>query len=92
MKKMQAAGANPIEYSIARNDSHSDARTLIYSAVAVGVVLGAAVSAYWWKGRARALSLLQETPFERVEELIASCENKIEDIERTIQELKKSKA
>lgn len=84
-RKMQTAGIPQIERSI---ESHN---TLIYSAVAIGVVLGATASAYWWRGRARALKLLKATPFERVEDLISSCESKIEDIERTMEELKKSK-
>lgn len=100
-RKMQTAGFPKIEYSMPRrnagrsggrsaghNQGHS---TLIYSAVALGIVVGAAASAYWWKGRARAMNLLQATPFDRVEELIASCETKIEDIERTMEELKKSR-
>ena len=102
IRKMQAAGFSKanrpkIEYSIwqrgvgrgaGQNQGHS---TLIYSAVALGIVVGAAASAYWWKGRAHAMNMLQATPFDRVEELIASCETKIEDIERTMEELKKSK-
>lgn len=96
IRKMQTAGfpktdLRKIEYSISRRhaangQNHS---TVIYSAVALGIVVGAAASAYWWKGRARAMNLLQTTPFDRVEELIASCETKIEDIERTMEELKK---
>jgi hypothetical protein len=61
---------------------------LLYGAVALGVVAGAAISAYWWKQRARASNLLNATPFERAEDLISSCENKIADIERAIEELK----
>lgn len=91
-RKLQTAQAEPIEYSMSRASVPVSRNNLIYSAVAAGVVLGAAASAYWWKSRARALQLLQETPFERVEELIASCENKIEDIERTIEELKQTKS
>lgn len=68
--------------------SESGHGALLYGAVALGLVTGAAVSAYLWKQRARALNLLQTTPFERAEELLASCEHKIEDIERAIDELK----
>ncbi len=85
---MQTAGGTRFEYSNGEESHHQ----LIYGAVAAGIVLGAAASAYWWRGRARALKMLETTPFERVEELIASCENKIEDIERTIEDLKKSKS
>ena len=72
---MQTAGGSQIEYSNGDYASGATHNTLIYSAVAAGIVLGAAASAYWWRGRARALQLLEATPFERVEELIASCEN-----------------
>lgn len=89
-RQRQTANGFPFEYSISGDDSARN--SLIYSAVAIGVVLGAAASAYWWKSRARALSLLQTTPFDRVEELISGCENKIEDIERAIEDLKKSKS
>lgn len=85
---MQTASGTRFEYSNQNDSRH----TLLYGAVATGIVLGAAASAYWWRGRARALKLLETTPFERVEDLIASCENKIEDIERTIEDLKKSKS
>ena len=84
---MQSANGARFEYSNQNDSRHS----LLYGAVAAGIVLGAAASAYWWRGRARALKMLETTPFERVEDLIASCENKIEDIERTIEDLKKSK-
>ena len=85
---MQTAnGTNATRF--AYSNDVENRHTLIYGAVAAGVVLGAAASAYWWRGRARALKLLESTPFERVEELIASCESKIADIERTIEDLKK---
>jgi hypothetical protein len=61
---------------------------LIYGGVALGLLAGAAISAYWWKQHTRALNLLHATPLERAEELIASCEKKIEDIEHAIDELK----
>jgi hypothetical protein len=62
--------------------------TLLYSGVALGLVAGAAISAYLWKQRTHALNLLHATPLERAEELIASCEHKIEDIERALDDLK----
>lgn len=74
------------EYSN-RAMKHDAPRTLVISAVALGVLAGAVASAYWWKNRVRE-EILQATPLERVEELIASCESKIEDIERTIENLK----
>lgn len=79
------------EYSkgaFAPRDSSSDAsHTFVIGAVVIGVLAGAVASAYWWKNRVRE-EILQATPLERVEELIASCESKIEDIERTIENLK----
>ncbi len=68
--------------------SESGRGALLYGAVALGLVTGAAISAYLWKQRTRALNLLQATPLDRAEELLASCENKIADIERAIDELK----
>jgi hypothetical protein len=70
------------------SDKRAQNNRLIYGGVALGVLAGIAISAYWWR-RARALNL-QEAPFDRVEELIASCESKIEDIERAIEELKEA--
>jgi hypothetical protein len=69
-------------------ESNERGSTLLYSGVALGLLAGAALSAYWWKQRTRALDLLHASPLERAEELISSCENKIEDIERAIEELK----
>jgi hypothetical protein len=86
MRRLQLANA-PLGVNYTREEKSNN--TLLYGAIALGLVAGAAASAYWWKGRTRALELLQSTPFERVEELISSCEGKIEDIERTIEELKK---
>ncbi len=63
---------------------------LLYGGVTLGLVASAALSVYLWKQRERALNLLQATPFERAEELISSCEHKIEDIERAIEELKQA--
>lgn len=63
---------------------------LLYGGVTLGLLASAALSVYLWKQRERALNLLQTTPFERAEELISSCEHKIEDIERAIEELKQA--
>ena len=78
------------EYSkgaFAPRHSSEASRTFVIGAVVIGVLAGAVASAYWWKNRVRE-EILQATPLERVEELIASCESKIEDIERTIENLK----
>lgn len=63
---------------------------LLYGGVTLGLLASAALSVYLWKQRERALNLLHTTPFERAEELISSCEHKIEDIERAIEELKQA--
>ena len=69
---------------------NTQGNALLYSGVTLGLLASAAISVYWWKQRERALNLLQTTPFERAEELISSCEHKIEDIERAIEELKQA--
>jgi hypothetical protein len=71
------------------SDRQPQSHALLYGSVTLGVLIGVAVSAYWWRQRTRALNL-QDSPFDRVEELIASCESKIEDIERAIEELKEA--
>lgn len=99
LRKLQIAGApfgrsaHPALQALGLDGSGASRRepgrdALLYGGVALGLVAGAAISAYLWKQRAHALNLLQATPFERAEELIASCEHKIEDIERAIDELK----
>lgn len=59
-----------------------------YGAVAIGVLVGAAFSTYLWRQRVRALNLLQTTPLERAEQIISNCEDKLEAIERAIDDLK----
>ncbi|MDQ3812906.1 MAG: hypothetical protein M3347_03030 [Armatimonadota bacterium] len=61
---------------------------VLYGGLALGVVAGAALSTYLWWKRTRALNLLNMTPLERVEQLISSCESKLESIEHTFAELK----
>ena len=61
--------------------------TLLYGGIAAGVLLGAAVSTYVWRQRARALNLLNMSPLERAEQMIANCERKLEAIERSFAEL-----
>lgn len=70
-----------------------DARNvhMIYGGVAIGALIGAFLSLYWWKTHARASNLQSETPFDRVEDLITSCETKIGDLEQAIAALKSSK-
>lgn len=80
-----------------RSSSGDDASTpdatprlgaLIYGGVALGVLAGAALSTYLWRQRVRAQILLNLSPLERAEQLIASCENKLESIESAFAELK----
>ncbi|MDF2441100.1 MAG: hypothetical protein JWN98_2084 [Abditibacteriota bacterium] len=61
--------------------------TLIYGGVALGVLAGAALSTYLWRQRVRAQILLNLSPLERAEQLIASCESKLESIENAFAEL-----
>lgn len=60
---------------------------LFYGSIAAGVLLGAAVSTYLWRQRASALNLLNMSPLERAEHLIANCERKLEAIERSFADL-----
>ncbi len=69
--------------------SNGASRPYVFGAVALGVAAGVVASAMWWRNRVRE-EILQSTPLERVEDLIASCESKIEDIERSIENLKGS--
>jgi hypothetical protein len=69
-------------------DEGTKLATLLYGGVAIGVLAGAAISTYLWRQRVRALNLLNLTPLERAEQLIASCESKLETIESAFAELK----
>ena len=69
-----------------RSDRDASHRALLWSGISLGVVAGAALATYLWLGRER--SSAPEQPLDRAEALIASCENKIHDIERAISELK----
>lgn len=70
--------------------SHSIVRpaTLLYGGVALGLLAGAAISTWVWRQRVRASDLLSVTPLERAEQLIASCESKLESIESSFADLK----
>ena len=100
--KLQAAGATTLDPAVLdaaslrvdNTDSgdlagaSSRGAAIIYGAVAVGVLAGAAISTYLWRQRTRALNLLNLSPLERAEELISNCESKLEDIERAFENLK----
>ena len=70
----------------------SGGSTLLYGSVALGVLAGAALSTYLWRQRMRALNLLHTSPIERAEQLITSCESKLEAIERSVQDLKAARS
>lgn len=61
--------------------------TLLYSGVALGLVAGAAISTYVWRQRVKAAALLNLSPLERAEQLIAACEQKLDSIEQSVREL-----
>ena len=65
--------------------------TLLYSGVALGVLLGAAVSTYIWRQRVKAAALLNLTPLERAEKLIEACEAKLDLIEKSVREVGEQK-
>lgn len=65
--------------------SNQNREKILYGGVALGIVVGVAVSTYLWRRRARALNL---SPLERAEKIIASCEEKLESIERAVTDLR----
>ena len=67
------------------NQSRRD--TLLYSGIAVGVLLGAAVSTWLWRQRVAALEELHASPEDRAEDIIASVEDKLASIERAVAEI-----
>ncbi|HEX8464999.1 MAG TPA: hypothetical protein VF627_10325 [Abditibacterium sp.] len=67
--------------------SETRVETLLYSGVAFGVVLGAAVSTYVWRQRVKAQAMLNLTPLERAEKLIEACEAKLDSIETTMRQI-----
>ena len=74
-----------------RNRNNSSSQALWwYGGVAAGVVATALVSTILWRRRVRALDL-QPSPLERAEQLIESCETKLDSIEKAVAELKDSK-
>lgn len=75
---------------LAQRDRQSQNPALLYGGLAAGVLAGTVLSFYLWKRGVRASNLQEETPGERVEDLISGCENKIEDLEKAIASLKAS--
>jgi len=70
------------------NDGRNHGGSLLYGGVALGVLAGAALSTYLWRQRVRALNLLNVSPLQRAEQLISSCEGKLDSIERAVSDLK----
>lgn len=64
---------------------------LLYGGVALGLIAGAAIATYLWRRRATDLHELASSPLERAEQLIESCESKLESIEQAIADLKASR-
>ena len=62
--------------------------SFLVGGVALGVVAGAAVATYLWRQKMRALDILNVSPLERAEQLISSCEDKLDAIDRAVSELK----
>jgi hypothetical protein len=62
--------------------------TVLYGGIALGLMAGAAITTYLWRQRTRALEMLNISPLERAEQIIASCEDKLDSIDRAVSELK----
>jgi hypothetical protein len=62
--------------------------TILYGGIALGLMAGAAISTYLWRQRTRAMEMLNVSPLERAEQIIASCEDKLDSIDRAVSELK----
>lgn len=65
-------------------------QALWYGGVVAGVVVTGLLSTVLWRRRVRALNL-QPSPLERAEQLIESCETKLDSIEKAVAELKETK-
>jgi hypothetical protein len=64
---------------------------LLYGGIALGVFAGAAIATYLWKRRTGEMGEASASPLVRAEQLIESCESKLESIERAISDLKSSR-
>jgi hypothetical protein len=73
--------------SFAHTSSGNGSLTL-YGGIAAGVLLGAALSTYLWRRRVRALNLLNLSPLERAEQMLANIERNLASIEQSFEELK----
>ena len=73
-------------FSITQDNKQRD--SILIGGVALGVVAGAAVATYLWRQKVRAFEILSVSPLERAEQLISSCEDKLDSIDRAVSELK----
>jgi hypothetical protein len=73
---------------VLRSGVSDDSSALLYGGIAAGVLVGAALSTYLWRRRVRALNLLNLSPLERAEQMLANCERKLESIEQSFESLK----
>jgi hypothetical protein len=80
-RKVLLASAGQTRDGVTRNE------TLLYSGVALGVLVGATISTYVWRQRVRAAALLNMTPLERAERLIEACEAKLDSLEKSVREV-----
>lgn len=64
---------------------------LLYGGIALGVIAGAAAATYLWRRRTSGAPGILASPLDRAEQLIQSCESKLESIERAIFELKEAR-
>lgn len=73
--------------------NHQDEKKeiVLYGGIALGVLLGATLATYLWKRRANGIAELSTSPLERAEQLIESCETKLESIEQAISDLRSSR-
>ncbi len=89
MRKLSLSGAGQNFSRDGALPERSDA--LIYGGVALGVLAGAAISTWIWRQRNRAEQFLSQSPLERAEQLIASCESKLDTLEKAIGDLQEQR-
>jgi len=57
----------------------------LYGSLALGVLVGAAVSTYVWQKRVR--EALDKSPLDKADKMIEACERKLEHIEKMMSDL-----
>lgn len=70
---------------------NGDSSALLYGGIAAGVLLGTALSTYLWRKRVHNSAVLNLSPLERAEQMIANCERKLESIEQSFENLKSNR-